>query len=364
MDSSAMQETPGFVGRIPVRNLWLLALYASELAQFRDKHDADVEASPDFADLVGRLLCHAVEVRLRRNFSFGYRRKDAVLSRVRGRIDVLATYSNDLLHQGKVACRFEEFTIDTTRNRLVRAALESLTNRVGDAALKHRCWTLACRLGSLGVSGVMPSRGEIAKDQIGRHESEDRFMIALARLVFDLLLPTESDGAKPLTRIERDARIVQRLFERAVGNFLAAELPRDQGWKVLQGKWLNWQKEYETSGMASILPRMQTDIILENKIQKRRIVIDTKFTGIFTSSKYREHVLKSPYIYQIYAYLRSQVGCGDSLSDKAEGILLHPSIDTNVDETVCIQGHKIRFVTVDLALTTSAILDRLRALIV
>ena len=44
-------------------------------------------------------------------------------------------------------------------------------------------------------------------------------------------------------------------------------------------------------------------------------------------------------IYQMYAYLRSQVGQGEFLADHAEGLLLHPSIGKTLDETVVIQGH-------------------------
>ena len=73
-------------------------------------------------------------------------------------------------------------------------------------------------------------------------------------------------------------------------------------------------------------------------------------------------MLKSGYLYQMYAYLRSQAGCGDPLCDNAEGILLHPAIDVNVDETLLIQGHEIRFVTVDLMLPTSEIEEKLRTL--
>jgi hypothetical protein len=57
------------------------------------------------------------------------------LTSVRGRIDVLETFAGDLLSKGMVACRFEEFTFDTPRNRLVRVALDSLAARVDDRLL-------------------------------------------------------------------------------------------------------------------------------------------------------------------------------------------------------------------------------------
>ena len=75
----------------------------------------------------------------------------------------------------------------------------------------------------------------------------------------------------------------------------------------------------------------------------------TKFTSIVTAGWYREQSLRSGYIYQMYAYLRSQVGCGDALADSTSGLLLHPAVGTMVDETVVIQGHPLRFATVDLA---------------
>ena len=74
-----------------------------------------------------------------------------------------------------------------------------------------------------------------------------------------------------------------------------------------------------------------------------------------TSGWYREETLRSGYMCQIYAYLRSQVGCGDALADHASGLLLHPAIDQMVDETVLIQGHVIRFATVDLTLSPADI---------
>lgn len=57
----------------------------------------------------------------------------------------------------------------------------------------------------------------------------------------------------------------------------------------------------------------------------------------------------------MYAYLRSQAGRGDFLADHAEGVLLHPAVGISLDESVVMQGQRIRFATVDLTLTTAMI---------
>lgn len=349
------------VGRIPVRNIWLLFLYASNLARFHGQHAASVEESPDFPALIARLLCYAVTRRLRRNLSRGYKRKHEILTRVRGRIDILDTCAGELLSKGMISCRFEEFTFDTPRNRLVRAALDAIAGSIDDRLLTHECLRLAGDLGRQGVGGVKPSRAEMSADRIGRYNADDLLMVTLARLVFDLVLPTEDAGDHALTRVEKDVFLVRHLFEMAIGNFYASELPA-LGWKVLQGKRLNWQIEDATPGMSAILPGMTADIILEHASHARRCVIDTKFTSVFGSSQYRDSVLKSGYIYQLYSYLRSQERLDDPLSLTASGMFLHPTIDDELDETVRIQGHQIRFATVNLALSTTAIIKRLKDL--
>ncbi len=123
--SAASRSEVRTIGKIPVRNLWLLMLYASDLYRQLGTTKIDVEDNlEEIADLVAEILCHQVEQRLMRNLSFGYQSKVDVISRVRGRIDTLYTERHRLLDKGKVCCRFEELTVDTSRNRYVRAALE------------------------------------------------------------------------------------------------------------------------------------------------------------------------------------------------------------------------------------------------
>ena len=83
---------------------------------------------------------------------------------------------------------------------------------------------------------------------------------------------------------------------------------------------------------------------------------------ILCRSQHREAVLKSGYIYQLYAYLRSQERPDDPLSQTAEGVLLHPTIDGEVDQFVRTHGHDMRFVMVDLTLPTPDIIHRIRTL--
>jgi 5-methylcytosine-specific restriction enzyme subunit McrC len=351
-----------YVGRIPVRNLWLLMLYASDLFRSRGIGMVGLEDNPDeLPDLVAEILAHAVEQRQRRQLSRGYVAREALLNRVRGRIDTLKTERHQLLARGLVACRFDDLTSDTPRNRFVRAALETICRIVHRADVAHRCRSLAAGMKAQGVSSKAPTRAEISGDRFGRHDTDDRFMVAAAKLAFDLALPTQSQGNNVLSLSDREEIWVRRLFERAVGGFYEVVLS-PKGWQVRCGTVLGWKIEQKTSGIDQILPSMRTDIVLYHAASGRRIVIDTKFTSIVTTGWHREETLRSGYVYQIYAYLRSQAGRGDALADSASGLLLHPSVGAEVDQTVVIQGHSVRFATVDLTATASSIRSRLVSL--
>ena len=227
--------------------------------------------------------------------------------------------------------------------------------------LRQRCRALTSSLANVGVGSGRPSRAELALDQIGRNDSSDRFMVALARLAFDLALPTENSGSTALVEPEREEVWVRHLFEKAVLGFARVEL-EPLGWSVRGSIPLNWQVSSASEGLAGILPGMVTDIVLDPPDGGRRVVIDTKFSSILTKGRSGTAALKSGYLYQMYAYIRSQEG-RDSLWEEAAGLFLHPAINGHIHERVVIQNHSITFATVDLGGSAAAIRNELREIL-
>ncbi len=356
---SNSSETIGHIGRIPVRNLWLLMLYASDFYRQLDSSGRrSIEENPDnLPDLVAEILLRQVERRLKRNLSYGYQYRHEILGRVRGRIDLLYTERHQLLHKGMVACRFDELTVDTPRNRYVRSALEMLA-KIVRKELAHRCRSLAGSLRRLGVVGERPGRGETSVERFGRHDSIDREMVATARLAFEMTIPTEVAGLRSLPLPARDPKWIYKLYEKGVAGFYDVVLTQ-LGWRVHSGKQIRWCPASISARMNELLPVMQTDIVLDNYKANRRIVIDTKFYAVINSREYGNEKINSPNLYQMYAYLRSQEDSNDPLDTHAEGILLHPSVGEMIDEWLVIHGHKIRFTTVDLSAETNTIRSQL-----
>ena len=351
-----------YIGKIPIRNIWLLLLYASELYQYLPRHRrVALEESPDnIPDLVAEILTYAVERRLRRNLSFGYQRVNADLTRVRGSINFLRTECHQLLQRGKVASTYEELTVDTLRNRFVKAALLELSRAVNhrdNQELVRKCRVASARMARAGISDSPASMYRRRRQEFStsRVNTEDREMLAAARLAFDLSLPTEGVGASRLAMPSYEGQS-WALFEGAVRGFYAKNLG-DKGWEVSRGSRKRWSVEQSTPRL--ILPSMQTDIVLERPNPQHRIIVDTKFKSVTVRGRDGRETLRSGDIYQIYAYLRSREEPSDQLSINSTGILLYPAIHAHVDDAAIIQGHEVRFATVDLTADSQSIRRRL-----
>lgn len=342
---------------IPVRNLWVLMFYASELRHCGPGLTGAEKQPDELPDLVAELLSHQVERRLRQNLSRGYVDEQAIRSRVRGQVDVLESERLGLFRQGKVACRYQELTMNNARNRYVRGALTHLSRLAGRRSLRQRCRTLAARLEQSGVTGRAPHRKEVIHARYGRHDEQDRSMVAAAQLAWELKIPTEQGDKAILVRPSHDERWLRHLFEKAVAGFY--EVALSEAWSVKAGVQQTWPVEAGSDGFQRILPGMVTDIILRDRELGRRIVVDTKFASILTGNAYGQKKLKSGYLYQMYTYLRTQEEPSDPGSWSTEGLLLHPSVGAHIDEEVTVQGHRIRFATVDLGADTACLREEL-----
>ena len=170
------------------------------------------------------------------------------------------------MEQGKIACSFDYFTTNTSRNQYVKDALNKLSQILKNEELKRTCRTYAAALEMAGVikygSYTTMLRTNRAPTAIARTNPEDRRMLAAAELALNMRMPTEELGDSYLPVIDRDVYWLRKLFEKAIGGFYDANLPHPE-WRVKQGSWIRWQQESPTEGIKKILPNMKTDIMLE-----------------------------------------------------------------------------------------------------
>lgn len=335
--------------RIPVRSLWLLLIYASDLlAQMRTTEREALLAGTrdnDLIDAIAEVLVHEVEQRLRRQLTVDYRTRAEDLTRVRGRIDHLRTTTSRLMEQGRIACRFDELGVDSPRNRFIATTLLHAAPVVQRADLARRCKSAAFQMHRLGVSAVAPSRAAMSTDRLAHHDAADRRMLDAAHLLRDMAVPQHESGDRLMPRLLDDEGKYRKLFEAAVRGFFSHSL-RSDGWRV-SSPHLHWTTPGD---VVAHLPIMRTDTVLKHATTGRRIVVETKFTDSLVDRDGKTTVAAG-YLYQLYAYLASQSGRGDDTLDESEGVLLFVKVERRevFDDEFRIQAHRIRFLSVDLS---------------
>lgn len=346
---------------IRIRNLWLLYLWASDLYQHLDVGErASAELNVDeLPSLAAEILSIEAGRRLRRRPTLQYVELHAALPAVRGRIDHLGTARDWSLQRGRVACIFEELSMNTPRNRYVLAALDMAGRNLGPqyARLRQECLSTAAHLERQGVALARPDRGTPRRETFGHHDRGDRRMVAAAQLVVDLLIPSRSPGSLKLSRPPEGDQQLRRVFEKALRNFLALSLSHCR----VSSRRLLWPVDNPSA--APLFPSMQTDITIDHP-DGTRLVIDTKFTNATRLGQYSSVTFREGHLYQLYAYLRTQERENDPASQTAAGMLLYPQTEASghLDVVTGLQGHTIRVATLDLMASSDEIRDRLRYL--
>src|SRR5262245_31030079 len=107
---------------IPIKNFYYLLLYAWDRVQEGSAIEASARDSTDLLDLYARMYVSGIQHILRRGIEQGYCAVAADVAGIRGRILVGQTVRRMLPQHGQAHCEFDELTVDTLANQILRAA--------------------------------------------------------------------------------------------------------------------------------------------------------------------------------------------------------------------------------------------------
>lgn len=335
--------------QIPIRNVWYLLLYAWDMAALKGRWQTATEDSPRLLGLLARILGEVTRDLLRRQLGRAHSLRSQIVRGIRGRIKFEASLKRLCFLHGKANCSFSELSIDTLKNRILRSTLARLASdpRVmhpqphREATLRHDLRGLVRALE--GVSLLNVSSVDFSRLQLGQNDRDYALPLAICALIHRLEIPTETTGDHALAALLKNEIEFEKLFERFVQNFYKYHL---HDHTVIRQKKLDWPDEID----CQFVPSMYPDItIIEKNRPQRRLIIDTKYSAkALSTNRFGGQTFSSPNLYQLYAYLRTQEERSES-ARSAEGMLLYPATDCDLTETMKVQGHIMRVVTVNLA---------------
>ncbi len=182
----------------------------------------------------------------------------------------------------------------------------------------------------------------IRRQQFGRNDADYSLMLAICHILLRRQMPTETPGENNQPTLDRDALTLHEIYEQFIATFYKAHLSAD--WDVSSQLRIHWPTEKE----SLYVPAMFLDLQMQHKQSRRLVVLDTKFTAsVLVPGRWYNVIFDPSHLFQMYGYLRSQEHWSES-HQSATGILLYPTVEHRVSEMVRIQGHDIRWETIDL----------------
>lgn len=332
------------LNKIPIRNIWLLLLYASDLYRdINEQQRVKFEENPEkIIDLIAELYFKVVNDRFRKSLSNGYQSRIDTLTRVRGKIDNFGTARKFLLEKGQVQCSYNELTCNIPKNQYIHGAAHVLFNQLTDHNLRGECKKIINRFNRLKVGQL--KNYNYKADYFDKYNRQDILLLSIAKLIFELSIPTEFVGNHSVNILNKSDEWLRFLFEKAIVGFCQIHFDHNN-YSISSATQFKWQYTQSTNNIEKFMPNMKTDLIIENITTHNRLIIDTKCTSIFSK---KSSSFKTSHLYQLYAYVRSQEQINDPLSLSSSGMLLYPTVNKSIYEHVIIQGHKLIFCTIDL----------------
>jgi 5-methylcytosine-specific restriction enzyme subunit McrC len=341
--------------QIPIQNIYYLLCYAWDSLPESGLIDISKENIDKPIDLLAHVLITGTKHLIRRGLEQGYQSYTEEIASIRGRILVAQSARRFLPQQGRALCEFDELTISTLPNQILKATLTRLSGAKGlDVKLKHGSGLLVRQLEQ--VDDVKLSRQLFRKVQLHGNNRFYRFILQVCRLIIDQSLMDESDGNYRFRDFTQDDRQMARLFERFLFNFYKNEQTE---YKVKKER-IYWEASSEDDPALQLLPTMETDISLRSK--EKTLIVDAKYYTKTLQSYYSNESIHSANLYQIFSYLKNlELRGGNDFY--ADGMLLYPVVNQAISNSYDMHGHRIRIETIDLAQDWGAISGSLLSLL-
>ena len=288
-------------------------------------------------DLFAKVLINGITHLIKRGFYRDYISYSQEIRSIIGKVDFGISLKKNLLSIGRAHCSFDELNHNVIHNQILKTIIYYLlsSNQIDEE--------LRSELASLNryfhqIDYINLTSKTFRQATIHRNNYFYLFLLNICELIYENILISEDTGETRFKDFFRDEVKMRLLFENFVRNFYDME---QKSYDVSR-EYINWKFK---SANASLLPRMQTDISLES--ENRKIIIDTKYYREAFQNNYDVEKFRSSNLNQIYAYLK-QVEYKDEKSTHAEGILMYPAVNSNIDFEGEIEGHKIRIMTLNL----------------
>ena len=324
---------------IRVRNLFHMLAYAFSALTEQGYRDVATEDFENAAELCAAILERGVSLQLKRGLGQEYVSRTEARSSLRGAIKVTESVKSQAIWRRQLVCSYDEFSVDTTMNRVIKATVALLVRSDISRARKKSLKKLMVFFADVRDIDLHTVDWNMRYD---RNNRTYRMLMAVCWLVVKGLLQTQSDGATRMMDFFDEQRM-SRLYEKFILEYYRREHPRLRA----SASFVEWALD---DGMSEGLPAMRSDITLS--AGGRVLIIDAKYYAATMQTNFDKKTVHSGNLYQIFAYVKNKQAVLERAGKSVEvsGMLLYAATDDEVqpDVTYRMSGNQIGVRTLDL----------------
>lgn len=323
---------------IRIQNIYYMLAYAFQVLHEQGYKDVTTEDFENTAELLSAILCRGVSVQIKRGLCRQYITNEEPLGSPRGKIEISESIKTQAVRKKQLVCAYDEFSVDAYTNRIIKTTMVLLLRANISKARKKELRKLLIFFDEVNILDTHGINWDIQYD---RNNQTYRMIIAICQLVIKGLLQTTADGS---TRIMdyADDQTMAKLYEKFILGYFQREHPDIKAYSPQ----IAWQV---TDGYRSLLPTMQSDIVISNKRTRKTLIIDAKFYSHNMQMKapYMTQTHHSGNLYQIFTYVKNWNAEPD---ETVSGMLLYARTDDAVqpDNDYQMSGNQISVKTLDL----------------
>ena len=335
MDRQAAQDA----AVIRVRNLFHMLAYAFSALTEQGYRSVATEDFDNAAELCAAILERGVSLQLKRGLGQEYVSRTEARSSLRGKIEVTQSVKSQAILRRQLVCSYDEFSVDTTMNRIIKATVALLVRSDISRARKKSLKKLMVFFADVRDIDLYTVDWNMRYD---RNNRTYRMLMAVCWLVVKGLLQTQSDGSVRMMDFFDEQRM-SRLYEKFILEYYRREHPRLNA----SASFIDWVLD---DGVTDGLPAMRSDVTLS--AGGRVLIIDAKYHTSTMQTYYEKQSVKSENLYQIFTYVKNKQAALERVGESVEvsGMLLYAATDEDIqpDVTYRMSGNRIGATTLDL----------------
>lgn len=322
---------------IPIQNIYYMLAYAFQTLNEQGYKSIETEQFDNVAELCAAILSRGVSVQLKRGLMKEYLEETESLSSVRGRIEINESIKTRSLLKGQLVCSYDDFSVNSYMNRIIKTTMLLLIKSDISKVRKKELKKVLIYFTDVEPLDVHSINWKV---QYNRNNQTYRMLISICYLVIKGLIQSDSTGNIKVMDFFDEQRMC-RLYEKFILEYYRKEHKELKA----SASQIPWAAD---DGFTSMLPVMQSDIMLEYK--GKVLIIDAKYYSHTMQSQYDVQTIHSGNIYQIFTYVKNKTSDMRTDPGNVSGMLLYAKTDEAIqpDQQYKISGNQISVKTLDL----------------